>query len=305
LSNPDIDKVAATSDKIGGRSVRIADAYDWEGNTDSTKMAIHIAYVDYNFVDVYNIEIVSGRFFSRDFVSDSTAIVLNEAAIKEMRMDNPVGKKGPFETNIIGVVKDFNFASLRSKIEPIGFFLNPGGYAFAAIKIKSANTPATLEHIRNTFSAYASDFPFEYQFLDDVLDMQYRSEERLGTIFKYFSILAIFISCLGLLGLASYAAEMRTKEIGIRKVLGATISGIIRLMTKEFIMLVVIANVIAWPIAYYTMNKWLQDFAYRVSIEWKLFIISAIITLLVALLTVSYQAFKVARTNPVETLKYE
>jgi len=305
LSNPNIETVSAASDKIAGGGRRIVDVYSWEGNTDSVKMAMHLAYVDYDFAEVYGIGMAAGRFFSRDFASDTNAVVLNEAAIREMGMDNPVAKKGPFDINIIGVMKDFNFASLKSKIEPLGFFLDPERHAVAAIKIKSVNTPATLEYIKETFSAYTSDFPFEYQFLDDVLDRQYRSEERLGTIFKYFSILAVFISCLGLLGLASYAAEMRTKEIGIRKVLGATIPGILRLLTGEFVALVIIANIIAWPIAYYAMNKWLQDFAYRVYIAWSIFVFSAVITLIIALMTISYQALRAARTDPVKTLKYE
>ena len=305
LKNSDIKNVTSTSSRIGIAPKWSTHIHAWEGNDTEQELITALISVDYDFAETFNIEMAEGRFFSETFSDDSGAVVLNEAAIRQMNINDPVGKWFANDAPIIGVAKDFNFRPLQSRIEPLCLVMMPEWDSHIAVKVKSPDLESTLDHIKTSFTTFAPEFPFEYHFLDDDFDAVYRSNQKLGTIFKYFAALAIFISCLGLLGLASYAAEMRTKEIGIRKVLGATMPGIIRNLTGEFILLVIIANAIAWPIAYYAMNKWLQDFAYRISIEWFIFVLSGIVALVITLITVGYQAVRASQTDPVETLKYE
>lgn len=238
----------------------------------------------------------------------------SKPAAKHFNWEEPIGKilALPVSINppafadftIIGVVKDFHYESLRNTIGPLALFINrsPGLISF---RLKTENLSEIIRVIEEKWSVFASGQPFEYSFLDDRFDEMYRAELRIGTIFAIFSVIAIFVGCLGLFGLAAFTAEQRTKEIGIRKVLGASISGIVILMSKEFVMWVVVANAIAWPIAWYTMDNWLQGFAYRTNLSIWTFAYSAILALLIALLTVSYQGIRAAMANPVEALKYE
>ncbi|MFO7445784.1 MAG: ABC transporter permease [Ignavibacteriaceae bacterium] len=280
--------------------------------------------IDYDYLETLGIELVEGRNFSQEFGTDSSAIILNQTAVKQLGYQDPVGKKiytwvtggRLIDYNIIGVVKDFHFESLRQDIGPLCFV--PGGndavssarsqYRSAGLisfRINTASLPSILKETLAKWESLSASLPFSYRFMDESFNEVYRTEQRIGIIALLFSSLAIIVACLGLFGLATFLAEQRTKEIGVRKVLGASIMSIIIMLSKEFIKWVVIANIIAWPLAYYFMNKWLQDFAYRIDISWWLFIAAGVAALAIALLTVSFQAFKAATANPVESLKYE
>jgi putative ABC transport system permease protein len=225
-----------------------------------------------------------------------------------MGLRNPVGKRVyAFEREgiIIGVMKDFHLLSLHSEIEPIIFKLTESWRLNLIVRINPDNIPGTISHLKRVFEKFAPSFPFEYHFMNEEFDLLYRSEYRMRELFQYFAILAIFISCLGLLGLASFMAEQRTKEIGIRKVLGAPVSRIILLLSADFTKWVLAANIIAWPLAYFAISKWLENFAYRTSLNMSIFILSGVLALATALLTVSYQTLKAALANPVESLRYE
>jgi putative ABC transport system permease protein len=270
--------------------------------------------VDTDFIPTMGIELSAGRNFSSELNTDQTrSVIINETAAKRFGWDNPVGKTigelsdsgGFIKRPVIGVVKDFHIESLHREITPLLITNNPEWLNSLSIRIAPNKIPETMGFLSEKWKQHNPLRPFRYFFLDDSFDAQYRADERLSKIFSYFSILAIFIACLGLFGLASYTAEQRTKEIGIRKVFGATISGIVKLLTKEFNRWLLVANIIAWPVAYYAMRKWLQGFAYRTNIELYFFVLSAVIALAIALLTVSYQAFKAAKADPVKSLRYE
>jgi putative ABC transport system permease protein len=194
---------------------------------------------------------------------------------------------------------------MRNRIDPVIMYYNPDEFRIMSIRTESNMTPEALGAIRQLWATHAPDYPFEYSFIDETVMGFYRTEERLAEIFGIFTSLAIVISCLGLLGLASYTAELRTKEIGIRKVLGASVLNIVRKLTNEFIILVVVANIIAWPIAYYALNRWLEDFAYRINLSWHIFALSGVLALTVAATTIIFQACKAALANPVESLRHE
>jgi hypothetical protein len=281
----------------------------WEGKDPADLKQIRYNSVDYDYVDFYQIEIIRGRNFSKDFTTDlNGAFLLNETAIKEFGFENPIGKKIKIwgdEGTIVGVIKDFHSASMHLNIEPVAFRLSLDRLWMFAMKISSDDIPKTIAFLENTWKKFSPEYPFEYSFLDEQVDKMYRTEQRLGSSFFYFTMIAIFIAYLGLFGLVSFSAERRTKEIGIRKVLGAQISNITWLVSKEFLLLVIIANIIAWPLAYYFMNKWLHNFAYRINIGLGIFLASSLIALVIALLTVSYQTIKAAMANPVDSLRYE
>ena len=254
----------------------------------------------------------AGRPFSREFGTDTTqAMVLNEAAVKMFGYSSPeqaIGKRFKQwgrEGKIIGVVKDFHFRSLQQPIKPLSMRIEPGGCELVSANVAAANLPATISAIENKWKQLIPNRPFSYFFMDEYFDKLYRGEERFGKLFLNFAILAIFISCLGLLGLASYSTIQRTKEIGIRKVLGASVSNIVSLLSRDFLKLVAISSLIAFPVAWFAMNKWLQDFAYRTSVGWWVFIAAGILATLIALFTISFQAIKAAISNPVKSLRTE
>jgi putative ABC transport system permease protein len=275
--------------------------------------------VDHDYFKTLNMKMVEGRDFSREIQSDlQEGFILNEEAVKQGNIENPVGKQITVNGEngvIIGVVKNAQLNSLRFTIQPVVYHLSRTfreQFQTLFIKIDSGeddhpfNTiTASLAHIERVWKKFLPDAPFEYQFLDDTLGNQYSTEIRISRILNTFTVLAIFLSCLGLLGLTSFMAEQRTKEIGVRKVLGASITGIVILLSKEFAKWVLLANVIAWPLAYYFMSKWLQEFAYRINIGIGTFIASGIIALIIALLTVSFLTIKAALANPIESLRYE
>ncbi len=274
-------------------------------------------WADVNFAKTFGINLVQGRYYKDGSVADSQSVVINKAAIKAFQLpDNPIGEEVTqlgrvAEENrnfrIIGVVDDFNFESLHSEIGPVILSIfRPNGFGrYLSVRVSTGDITSTIEHIKSKWHNYAGQQAFEYTFFDDDFAQLYAAEETSKNLFTSFSVLAIFIACLGLLGLAAYTSEQRTKEIGIRKTLGASVASILVLLSKEFTKWVLIANLIAWPLAYYMMNNWLQDFHYRIEISWITFIASGVAALMVALVTVSTQALKAAYTNPVESLKYE
>ena len=281
---------------------------DWEGKKSDDRINLYGYSVDCEYLKTFNLEMSEGRFFSKEYASDRFNFVLNEAAIKAMDIQSPIGKvfnmRGK-KGQIVGIVKDFHYQSLHEKIEPLILHIEPWWYRFIIIKLKSENLFETIEFVKKTHSEFNPYFRFEYTFLDDHIEQFYRAEQVLSTVFYYFSSLAIFIACLGIFGLAAYAAENRRKEIGIRKVLGASVPGIIILLSKGYTRWILAANFISWPIAYYAMHKWLQSFAYRVDLGIKIFILSGLAAVCIALLTVGYQTIKAATANPVDSLRYE
>lgn len=285
-----------------------------EGESTGNTYLIHQSWVSYDFEKVMNFELVEGRFFNPEYISDSNAIVINEAAVKSLGLENPIGNAlmSPWRNNefirrpIIGVVKDFNFKSLHKKIEPAAFTLMPGNWeGVVAVKIGSENINGTIHQIQNVWNEFENDFPFEHFFFDDHLTNLYEAEQRTNSIFIIFSALSILIAFLGLLGLISFISEQRKKEIGIRKTFGSSSIQIVYLITKDIFKLIFIASVISWPIAYWLMNSWLQDFSYRVGINLFMYALITVITILLSLSTVIYQTIKAALKNPADTLRYE
>lgn len=268
--------------------------------------------VDYDYINTLGMQMIQGRNFSKEFGSDSSGVIVNETAAKLLGVSSPLGEKiytynnrnEPIAYNIIGVVKNFHFESLRQNIGPLCMMLGDARF-LTSFKVSTSNIQALVKQIESKWKVMAPGMPFSYRFLDDSFDEMYRSEQRVGKIAITFAVLAILIACLGLFGLVTYAAERRIKEIGIRKVLGATISNIIGMLSKDFLLLVVIAAVISFPIAWWGMNQWLQDFAYRIDISWWIFIIAGLMAAVIALITVSFQAIRAALANPVKNLRTE
>jgi len=285
---------------------------DWEGKDPEHQMSMNHMAVDPYFFKTFQLELVEGRLFSDEFPSDSQNFILNEAAVKATGLESPLGKRFRLlkkTGTIIGVVKDFHFAPFHDEIKPLVLHLMPyqywmyRNYVFA--RISSDNVSQTIASLKKMWDKAIPEYPLEFQFLDDTIDARYRSEQRLEMILRIFTILAISISCFGLFGLISFTAEQRTKEIGIRKVLGASVGSVVRLLAKEFVVLVIWANIIAWPAAYIVMTKWLKNFAYRTEIGLATFLFSGTAALTIAVLTVSVQSLKAALANPVNSLRYE
>lgn len=273
---------------------------------------LDLYFVGFNFINQYKIKMVAGRGFSRDFATDTTqAMVLNEAAAKLFGYTSPeqaIGKRFKQwgrEGKIIGVAKDFHFKSLQEEIKPLSMRIEPDASNLISINVAATNLPKTIASIENKWKTLIPDRPFSYYFLDEFFNRQYRSEQRFGNLFLNFAILAIFISCLGLLGLASYSTLQRTKEIGIRKVMGASVSNIVNLLSIDFLKLVFISFVIAAPLAWFFMHQWLKDFAYRININWWIFLFAGVTAVLIALFTISFQAIRAAIANPVKSLRTE
>jgi putative ABC transport system permease protein len=265
--------------------------------------------VDEQYAEVLKLKIVAGRNFSKEFATDSSAFLINETAAAALGWDQPLGKrlsmgdfyKGP----VIGVVEDFHFESFHHEVKPILFMFNRWRPSYLAVRLRPGNVAEGIAAIQKLWKEFVPNVPLQYSFLDQDYQKLYDGERRVAQIFLVFSLLAIVIACLGLFGLASFMAEQRTKEIGVRKVLGATVSGIVGLLSKDFVKLVIVAFAVATPLAYFAMQRWLQDFAYRIDIGWWVFALAGGIALVIALLTVSYQAIKAALANPVESLRYE
>jgi putative ABC transport system permease protein len=311
-SLPNVKSTALSSATPGGgNSGAYSEIENKKGDLQIANLDLY--FVDFDFIKQYGIKMVAGRAFSRDFMSTDTAqaMLLNEEAIKMFGYTSPqqaIGrrfKQWGREGKIVGVMKDFHFKSLQETIKPLSMRVELNNLNLVSIKISGNNLKGTLADIESKWKQIIPNRPFSYFFLDEFFDRQYRSEERFGKLFLNFSVLAIAISCLGLLGLASYSTYQRTREIGIRKVLGASTPGIVNMLSKDFMILVGISFLIAAPVAWYFMHKWLQDFAYRIDIQWWVFVLSGILAVSVALLTISFQAIKAALTNPVKSLRSE
>jgi putative ABC transport system permease protein len=276
------------------------------------QMNMNMYDIDYDFIPQFEMKLAAGRIFSKAFGTDTTqAIVINEATAKSLGYRNPADAVGRNYSQwgrtgkIIGVLKDFHFQSLQETVKPLNMRINIRGTGSFTLKIAAKEVPATISAIQSRWKTLAPERPFNYVFVDETFNKQYASEVTFGNLFVNFAVLAIFISCLGLLGLASYSTIQRTREIGIRKVLGASVAGIVNMLSKEFLILVLISSLIAFPIAWFTMHSWLQDFAYRISISWWIFVFAGVLALVIAFTTVSFQAIKAALMNPVKSLRSE
>ncbi|HUM47479.1 MAG TPA: hypothetical protein PLD84_11150 [Chitinophagales bacterium] len=270
--------------------------------------------VDEDYIPALGIELIKGRNCSKELATDSDAVIINEAAAKHLSFKDPWNQSlyylKSIETkeiktyHIIGILKDFNFNSLRQEVTPLALFRSEERGSIA-VRVSTQNIPGLIAQIGDKWKSMAPGQPFAWSFMDDDFNTAYQSDQRIGKIFISFAVLAILIACLGLFGLVTYAAEQRTKEIGIRKVLGATVINIVSMLSKDFLKLVAIAALIAFPIAWFGMNKWLEDFAYRISISWWIFLLAAALAIIIALLTVGLQAIKAAIANPVKSLRTE
>lgn len=285
-----------------------ATGMDWDGKKEDEVIEFGHIWVDFDFVKTMGMELADGRDFSKEMGNDSANVILNEAAIEAMGMENPIGKKfnafGRGDGQIVGVIKDFHSSDMFSTISPLMIILDEW-HSSLYIRAAPGKTQEALAAVEKIHQSYNADYPFAYQFLDEQFANMYRSELVMGDLSNYFTFLAIVISCLGLLGLASFTAEQRVKEIGIRKVLGASIGQILVLLSKGYMQLMIIAFVIAIPVANYFLTEWLSSFAYKTEVAWWLYAIPGLVILIIALLTISQQTFKAAVRNPVEALRYE
>jgi putative ABC transport system permease protein len=279
----------------------------------ANKFNLNLCVCDFDFLETLKLEMADGRFFSREFSTDTQAVILNERAVKVLGWENPISKTiwspGVGKLTVIGVIKDYHYESLHQEIRPLALLLAAGSFQneqnYISVRLSTEDVFGTVRDIENTWKTFAPGDPFEYSFLDQDFDNLYANEKQIRSLFSVFSFLAIFISCLGLFGLASFVADVKTKEIGVRKVLGATVANIVLHLTKGFTKGIVLANIIAWPLAYFAMSLWLQQFAYRIEIGIWIFVLAGVMALGIAFITISYHTIKAAMANPVDSLRYE
>ena len=282
---------------------------EWEGKNPELDIRVCFNTVDFDYVETMKVEMVEGRAFSKKFTTDtSSAFLINEELLRIMGKESAVNERFDFwgiDGTIVGVMKNFHFKSLHSEIEPLAITVNTSSIDYAIIRLASGDISAGIKTVQSAWERIIPDYPFEYHFLDQAVKRMYEDEKTTKTLIQLFAILAILIACLGLFGLASFTAEQRTKEIGIRKVLGASVPGVVFLLSKEFSKWVLIANLVAWPVAYFLMKSWLHNFAYRTNLAMNIFILSGLLAFGIALLTVSFQSIKAALANPIKSLRYE
>ncbi|MDN5213452.1 ABC transporter permease [Fulvivirgaceae bacterium BMA12] len=303
---PGVVNASGTGHRMIGHNWSVS-GIQWEGRAPDDMTRFEVAAVNYDLIETLGIEIKEGRSFSKEFSAESAKIIFNEASIKAMQLQEPIGRIVNFmgEKEIIGIVKDFHFESLHEKVKPFCFILAPGSENKIMVKIEAGREKEALDGLRDFYESYNAGFAFDYQFLDESYQAFYAAEQRVATLSKYFAGIAILISCLGLFGLATFTAERRLKEISIRKILGAGESGIVRLLSRDFTGMVLVAIAIATPLSYFIATTWLENFAYRIDLKWWYFIGVASLTLLIAWLTVGLQTLKAARISPTECLKNE
>lgn len=304
---PGVKQISRSSASFMGRNSNTS-GLDWPGKDPETRVLFENVSSDYGLIETLGFKLISGRTHSREFGADTARIVINQTAADIMGMDEPVGKYITLwgdETEIIGLVSDFHFQSLRQEIEPLFFRLAPENTWRAFVRVKSSNIQNTIASLEDVYKKFNPDYPFDYNFMDEQYAALYRSERRVGDLAKYFSIFAILISCLGLFGLSAFTAEQRAKEIGVRKVLGATVQNLVMLLTKDFTRLVLIAILIAIPVSWWMMNRWLSEFAFQSGLQWWIFAAAGVLAVVIAWLTVSWQSLRAAWANPVESLKRE
>jgi putative ABC transport system permease protein len=309
LQNPDVASVTASL-ALPTDIQNSPGTPEWEGKDPDVQMEIRADFVDFDYIETFGVQIVAGRSFSREFATDAAeAYLVNEEAVRRMGLAAPaVGKRFSFwgrEGRIVGVMKDAHFQSFRQKIEPLVFKIFPDWFRFLYIKVRPGNMAESLRSIEKTWASMALGYPFDYSFLDGDFENLYRAEARMGTLFRIFAALAVFVACLGLFGLASYMAEQRTKEIGIRRILGASVPAVTAMMSREFARWVLAANLIAWPTAWYFMGSWLKGFAYRAALSPWSFVVSGAIALAIALVTVVSLSARTAVASPSKALRYE
>ncbi len=313
LQDPSVVSVSASSSVPGKGFTNIGMGLEGTNSSQGTNMYI----ADANFLDAMQMEMAEGRYFNKEIPTDRQAVIINESKARDLAVDDLlskrmmiwVGGEGRVPFHIIGIIKDFHYESFHEPVKPMVMVkLNgacPWPEAYVSIRVRTGDIRGVLSRIRETWEAVMPGIPFEYSFLDAIYNEQYQNEERTGRVFTIFTLTAIFVACIGLLGLASFAVERRTKEISIRKVLGASVHGLVLMLSGEFARWVAIANLIAWPVAYYAMTHWLQNFAYRTNLSVWPFILSALLMLGLTGLTVSYHAIKSAMARPVDALRYE
>ncbi|UII31887.1 ABC transporter permease [Fulvivirga ulvae] len=306
-----VEQVSISS-AIPGRVNRKFDTEIPDINNQTESFLSDVYFVDYNFLQQYGIEVIAGRGFSKDFATDlREAMILNESAVESLGYDNPedvIGKEfnqGRDTGLIIGVVKNFHFESFHNKVQPLTIRILPGLFTFMSFDLQGSDIAGTMKALEKEWRELIPNKPFLYFFFDDDYNAQYVAEERFGKLFISLALIAIIISCLGLLGLSAFSMAQRTKEIGIRKVLGSSTTSVLGLLTKEIVILVILAFILASPLAWYAADTWLQGFVYKINIPWWAFLLGGIFTLLIALLTVSFHTVKSARQNPVISLKHE
>jgi putative ABC transport system permease protein len=303
-----VSNVSFTSDNLPS----LNNSFAMRSVGSEVKHSVESYTADYDFKDLLKLEMRDGRYFSEDFPSDSNAVVINETAAREFGFDKPEGEEILHSRNafifhrfhVIGIMRDFNFESYRDKVRPMAIFLNRGSGSNLLVRYQG-NVKTLIDNTTKLWKQYSSSDPLEYTFMDESFDKLYRFEEKIGQLFSLFSGLAIFIACLGLFALAAFTAEQRTKEIGIRKVLGASVRSISTMLTKEFIVLVLIAFVPASVIGWWASSQWLSGFAYRVDIDPFIFVIAGVFAISIAWLTVGFQSIKAAFANPVDSLRHE
>jgi ABC-type antimicrobial peptide transport system permease subunit len=304
-NNPDIVSVTrARSNPF--KLEEFSDGFNWAGKKKGDDVLFYIISADVDYARTFQLQLKEGRFFSSEFSTDTSAIVINETAAQILGFENPIGEilsDHGSKFNIIGVVKDFHFQSLHYKIGPLSMKLGTDNNYY--IRMKPDKITSIVESIKKTYKSFNPSFPLDFKFFDNDFDNLYRTEQRMRKIFGYFCLLAIIISCLGLIGLSSFMTGRRTKEIGIRKINGAKSNEIFSLLSKEYIIWVMISIIIACPVAWFAMHKWLQNFAYRINVKWWVFALAGVIALVIAFLTVSWQSYRAASKNPVEALRYE
>ncbi|MEJ7830873.1 MAG: FtsX-like permease family protein, partial [Segetibacter sp.] len=320
---PGIKKISGADGMIGGQNW--TNSFRLKGSENG--QLVNFLSVDYDFLDVMGMTLKEGRGFSSQYPTDTLtngtgttleqiigSVIINEKAVKDLSVPTPsVGQLLVYSTDadttyfvkVAGVVKDFHFTSVRNDIRPFAFLMNNRRMNSLAVKVDSKDLNETLAQMQSKWQSMFPDKPFDYYFLDESINKLYKADQNFKSLFSYFTIIALIIACLGLFGLAAFTAEQRTKEIGIRKVLGATVTNIVAMLSKDFLKLVIVASVIAFPIAWYMMHKWLEDFSYRINISWWVFVIGSASACIIALLTVGFQAIKAAISNPVKSFRTE
>ncbi|QNL48122.1 ABC transporter permease [Olivibacter sp. SDN3] len=304
ISQSGILAVSSATSSMVNHELATTDTH-WEGKDPNSTFLLHTMEIDRDFMEMFKLSVKGNSFTGTK--ADSAHFILNETAIREAGLINPIGKKfylNHVEGTIIGVAKDFHFASLKEKINPLVFTYKPAGQQLF-VKTTGKNTAAAISNLEKIWKKYNGEHLFRYSFLDEDYDQLYKSEQRTGWLFKIFSGIAVFISCIGLFGLSIYSSQARVKEIGIRKVLGATVSNITAMLSFGFLKLIMISMVVAFPISWFLMQRWLQDYAYRISIPWWIFAIAAVLSIFIASLTIGFQSIKAALTNPVKSLRNE
>ena len=313
VASPYITNVSLTGG-VPGR-VNTNRGYNWPGQVDNDEQegaSFWSVFADPDYLDVFDMELIAGRTFSKQIVADTNdTYLLNEKAIQQMgwRPEEAVGQ--PFRAwdrpmgRIIGVVKNFHFQSLHQEVQPLVFNFKPAWMGTVALRTSEGGVRNALNHLEASWPDFAGGFPLEYRFLDEDFGRLYQNEARLGSLFAFFAAIAVFIACLGLFGLAAYTAQRRTKEIGVRKVLGASPQGLVLLLSKEFLQLVLLSLIVAAPAAYFVMNRWLESFAYRIDVNLGVFLLTGLLALVIAFATVSTQAYRAASLDPVKSLRYD